>query len=111
MSINIQTNHLFNQKFISLKCKKCKIELSKNFLNEKHLISVTENEIWKINPIYLKCFTPYGESHISVNNKYLYDNVKCISCNKRFGRYVKAAIPDMGDLIEYIFFLKKNIIM
>jgi hypothetical protein len=98
------------RKFLILNCKKCGIEISKPCLPMEKLISL-ENDYYHIKHYHLKCFTFTGQTKLHEKLNHLYDKVKCISCDQKFGRYIKACTQEQWDMIENIIFSKKTLSM
>ena len=101
-----------NKIFFQIKCRKCKINISKSWLPGEVLVT-SDKVNYRIKPYYLKCITFYGKIKLNEykNFIYLYENVKCVSCENKFGRYIKSCTNETWDLIENVIFNEKHLEM
>lgn len=101
-----------SNKFVKISCIKCKTTISKENLQKDNLISI-DGDHFKIKPFYLKCITPSGSIKLNEkkNSLYLYENIKCVSCDCKIGRLIKSATRDNWEIIDRVIFKNKNISM
>ncbi len=94
------------KKYITIECSKCNIKISKDTIPSESLIKIGENT-FKILPFYLKCYLPSGKIKLNELKNYLYENIKCVSCDKKLGRFIKTATDATWHIIDHIVFNSK----
>jgi hypothetical protein len=99
-------------KFIRLKCAKCGIEISKNF-TPKETIKHIEKDAYYTKLISLK--SVYIAKKTKLKNcgmySYLYENVKCVSCESKIGKFIKSATTNTLNLIDQVLFTTQHLSM
>ena len=80
--------------FITLKCKNCKIQISKNGITKDLFKLSAIEDHYSIKPIFLTCYLIKNKTKIVTlgeGNHILKEGVTCAKCEKSIGFYIKSA--------------------
>ena len=91
--------------FIILKCKNCKIQISKNRItNDLFKLSMIEDH-YSIKPIFLTCYLIKDKTKmftLGEGNHILKEEVTCVKCEKSIGLYIKSAGKNNWALVDNV---------
>jgi len=99
-------------KYIRLMCKKCSNIVSRNYTSkEKFLLQKNSEgiEFYTTKLIYFKSIFLDKKTKLKKGNCfYLYQKVKCVQCNNKFGNFVKSATHETWGMIDSVLFSDKT---
>lgn len=107
MKDNLKANH--NNEIFKVKCKECSNRLTENISKERiEKILIKDKEYYAIRIVDFSFYLFGGKNKLFILSKesFLYDEISCISCKKRFGMQIKSCREQFLNYVNDYFIVK-----